>query len=130
MPIDERNPRAVGARQPDLLRNATARVQHEFFGEHEPPDRGRFQLRLAERSFEIRQRHGGSIGTNMTPGRTFLNLKMPGQYGNERETILNLVIAKVLDDEGLLLIKGGIPGSKNGVVTVRGAVKTKKKKAS
>jgi ribosomal protein L3 len=28
-------------------------------------------------------RHGGSIGTNMTPGRTFLNLKMPGQYGND-----------------------------------------------
>src|ERR1700742_3400132 len=35
------------------------------------------------------KRHGGSIGTNMTPGRTFLNLKMPGQYGNERTTIIN-----------------------------------------
>lgn len=76
------------------------------------------------------KRHGGSIGTNMTPGRTFLNLKMPGQYGNERETILNLVVAKVLDEENLLLIKGGVPGSKNGIVTVRTAVKTKKKKAS
>jgi large subunit ribosomal protein L3 len=76
------------------------------------------------------KRHGGSIGTNMTPGRTFLNLKMPGQYGNERMTMLNLVVAKVLDDENLLLIEGGVPGSKNGIVTVRGAVKTKAKKAS
>jgi large subunit ribosomal protein L3 len=76
------------------------------------------------------KRHGGSIGTNMTPGRTFLNLKMPGQYGNERQTVLNLVVAKVLDDENLILVKGGVPGSKNAVVTVRGAVKTKAKKAS
>lgn len=75
------------------------------------------------------KRHGGSIGTNMTPGRTFLNLKMPGQYGNERQTILNLVVAKVLDDENLILVKGGVPGSKNGIVTVRGAVKAKAKKA-
>jgi large subunit ribosomal protein L3 len=73
------------------------------------------------------QRHGGSIGTNMTPGRTFLNLKMPGQYGNERITILNLVVAKVLDDENIILVRGGVPGSKNTVVTVRGAVKTKAK---
>jgi large subunit ribosomal protein L3 len=75
------------------------------------------------------KRHGGSIGTNMTPGRTFLNLKMPGQYGNERETVLNLVVAKVLDEENLILVKGGVPGSKNGIVTVRGAVKAKKAKA-
>jgi large subunit ribosomal protein L3 len=69
------------------------------------------------------QRHGGSIGTNMTPGRTFPNLKMAGQYGNERVTILNLKIAKIVDDENLLLIEGGVPGSRNGYVTVRGAVK-------
>jgi large subunit ribosomal protein L3 len=75
------------------------------------------------------QRHGGSIGTNMTPGRTFLNLKMPGQYGNERVTTLNLVVAKILDDEGIILIRGGVPGSKNGTVVVRGAVKTRLKKA-
>lgn len=76
------------------------------------------------------KRHGGSIGTNMTPGRTFLNLKMPGQYGNERNTVLNLVVAKVLDDEGIILIEGGVPGSKNSTVMVRGAVKAKKKKQS
>jgi large subunit ribosomal protein L3 len=76
------------------------------------------------------KRHGGSIGTNMTPGRTFLNLKMPGQYGNEKTSILNLVVAKVLDDEGIILVRGGVPGSKNGVVEIRGAVKTKKRKAN
>jgi large subunit ribosomal protein L3 len=75
------------------------------------------------------KRHGGSIGTNMTPGRTFLNLKMPGQYGNERTSILNLVVAKVLDDENIILVKGGVPGSKNGVVVIKGAVKAKKPKA-
>lgn len=76
------------------------------------------------------KRHGGSIGTNMTPGRTFLNLKMPGQYGNERMTILNLVVARVLDEDNIILVEGGVPGSKNGLVTVRRAVKAKAAKAS
>lgn len=69
------------------------------------------------------QRHGGAIGTNMTPGRTLPNLKMPGQYGNERVTIQNLKIARVIDDQFLLLIEGAVPGHRQGVVTVRGAVK-------
>jgi large subunit ribosomal protein L3 len=69
------------------------------------------------------KRHGGSIGTNMTPGRTLPGLKMPGQYGNERVTILNLKVARVMDEEQLLLIEGSVPGSRNGYVTVRGAVK-------
>jgi large subunit ribosomal protein L3 len=71
------------------------------------------------------RRHGGAIGTNMTPGRTLPNLKMPGQYGNEQITILNLPVAKVLDDEQILLIEGAVPGARNGIVTVRGAVKAK-----
>ncbi|HEY8429682.1 MAG TPA: 50S ribosomal protein L3, partial [Sandaracinaceae bacterium] len=69
------------------------------------------------------QRHGGAIGTNMTPGRTFRNLKMAGHYGNERVTVLNLKVARVLDEQGLLLVEGGVPGPRNGYVTVRGAVK-------
>jgi large subunit ribosomal protein L3 len=71
------------------------------------------------------RRHGGAIGTNMTPGRTLPNLKMPGQYGNEQVTILNLPVAKVLDEEQILLIEGAVPGARNGIVTVRGAVKAK-----
>ncbi|MFI5307894.1 MAG: 50S ribosomal protein L3 [Polyangiales bacterium] len=72
------------------------------------------------------RRHGGAVGTNMTPGRTLPNLKMPGQYGNERMTVLNLKVAKVLDDEQILLIEGAVPGARNAVVTVRGAVKARR----
>lgn len=76
------------------------------------------------------QRHPGSIGTNMTPGRTLPNMKMGGQYGNERVTIQNLKVAQILDDENLLLIEGAVPGSRNGVVTVRGAVKKKARRVA
>jgi large subunit ribosomal protein L3 len=69
------------------------------------------------------QRHGGAIGTNMTPGRTLPNLKMPGQYGNERVTIQNQKVARVMDDQWVVLIAGAVPGPKGAIVTVRGAVK-------
>lgn len=69
------------------------------------------------------QRHGGAIGTNMTPGRTLPNLKMPGQYGDEKVTIQNLRVARVLDDKFMLLVEGAVPGHRNAVVTVRGAIK-------
>jgi large subunit ribosomal protein L3 len=71
------------------------------------------------------RRHGGSVGTNMTPGRTLPNLKMAGQYGNEQVTVLNLPIAKILDEEQILLIEGAVPGARNAMVTVRGAVKAR-----
>jgi large subunit ribosomal protein L3 len=74
------------------------------------------------------RRHGGSIGTNMTPGRTLPNLKMPGQYGNETVSVLNLKIARVDADKHLLLIEGAVPGTKNGLVLVRHAVKLKVRK--
>jgi large subunit ribosomal protein L3 len=68
-------------------------------------------------------RHGGSIGTNMTPGRTLPNLKMAGQYGNETVSVLNLKIASVDPEKYLLLIEGAVPGAKNGLVLIRHAVK-------
>jgi large subunit ribosomal protein L3 len=71
------------------------------------------------------KRHGGSIGTNMTPGRTLPGLKMPGQYGNETISVLNLKVAKVIPEQSLLLIQGGVPGPRNCVVVVKGAVKKK-----
>jgi large subunit ribosomal protein L3 len=74
------------------------------------------------------RRHGGSIGTNMTPGRTLPNLKMPGQYGNETVSVMNLKVARVDAEKNLLLIEGAIPGSKNGLVLVRHAVKSKVRK--
>ncbi len=69
------------------------------------------------------KRHGGSIGTNMTPGRVKLGTKMPGQHGNHTVSVLNQQLMKVLVDEGLLLIRGGIPGPRDALVEVRGAIK-------
>jgi large subunit ribosomal protein L3 len=71
-------------------------------------------------------RHGGSIGTNMTPGRTLPGLKMPGQHGNRRRTEQNLVVARIVPEQNLVLLEGSVPGSRGGVVTVRGAVKNGK----
>jgi large subunit ribosomal protein L3 len=68
-------------------------------------------------------RHGGSIGTNMTPGRTLPGLKMPGQYGNKTITTHNLQVAKVIAEEDLVLIRGAVPGPAGSLVTIRGAVK-------
>ncbi|MEM6962000.1 MAG: 50S ribosomal protein L3 [Myxococcota bacterium] len=68
-------------------------------------------------------RRGGSIGMNMTPGRTLRGQGMPGQYGAKRTTKMNLKVVRVMGDEGLILVRGSVPGSRNGVVTVRLAVK-------
>jgi large subunit ribosomal protein L3 len=75
------------------------------------------------------RRHPGSIGTNMTPGRTLPNLKMGGQYGNETISILNIKVARVDTEKHLLLLEGGVPGARNALVLVRHAVKAKKKSA-
>jgi large subunit ribosomal protein L3 len=69
------------------------------------------------------KRHGGSIGMNMTPGRTLRGQKMPGQYGNKKSTILNLRIVRLLPDENIVLVDGGVPGPRNGFLTVKGAIK-------
>jgi large subunit ribosomal protein L3 len=74
------------------------------------------------------RRHGGSIGTNMTPGRTLPNIKMPGQYGSETVSVLNLKVARVDAEKNLLMIEGGIPGAANGLVVVRHGVKGRERK--
>ena len=68
-------------------------------------------------------RHGGSIGTRLTPGHVLKGKKMPGQYGNKRKTIQNLKLVKVDADRGLLYIRGGVPGPNGGYVIVRKAIK-------
>jgi large subunit ribosomal protein L3 len=73
------------------------------------------------------RRHGGSIGTNMTPGRTLPNLRMCGHYGDETVSMMNLTLVKIDVEKNLLMIDGGVPGAKNGLVLVRHAVKAKKK---
>jgi len=71
-------------------------------------------------------RHGGSIGTRLTPGMVAKGTKMPGQLGNAQATIQNLTLAKVDEERNLLFIKGGIPGPNGGYVVVRSAVKLNK----
>jgi large subunit ribosomal protein L3 len=52
---------------------------------------------------------------------------MGGQYGNENVSILNLKVARVDAEKHLIMVQGGVPGAKNGVVLVRQAVKAAKK---
>jgi large subunit ribosomal protein L3 len=64
-------------------------------------------------------RRTGSIGCRSTPGLVWKNQKMPGHDGQVRRTTQNLVVVQSRPEEGLLLIKGAIPGSKGSIVIVR-----------
>jgi len=68
-------------------------------------------------------RKPGSIGGCATPGRVFKGLRMAGRMGNDRVTTQNLTVHAVRADDGLLLIKGAVPGPKGGVLFVRSAAK-------
>jgi large subunit ribosomal protein L3 len=68
-------------------------------------------------------RHGGSIGNRSYPGRVRKGKKMAGHWGNENISIQNLEVIDVRADENLLLVKGAVPGAKQGVVILRRAVK-------
>lgn len=69
-------------------------------------------------------RHGGSIGTRLTPGHVLKGKKMPGRMGNMQVTTQNLSLYKVDVEKNLLFIKGAVPGAKGGLVFVRPAVKS------
>ena len=68
-------------------------------------------------------RHGGSIGNRSFPGRVFKGKRMAGQYGNERVTTQNLEVIAVQAAEHLLLVRGAVPGARDGFVVVCPAVK-------
>lgn len=65
----------------------------------------------------------GSIGASADPSRVFKGTKMGGQMGNVRKTIQNLQVWQVRSDRKLLLLKGAVPGSKNGFVLIKKAKK-------
>ena len=67
----------------------------------------------------------GSISMAQDPGRVFPGKRMSGHMGDETCTTQNLAVVRIDEARGLLLIKGAIPGSKGGFVTVRPAVKVK-----
>jgi large subunit ribosomal protein L3 len=77
----------------------------------------------ASHGVSISHRSLGSTGNRQDPGKTFKNKKMAGHMGVERVTTLNLAVAAVDVEQGLLMIKGAVPGSKGGYVLVRDAIK-------
>jgi large subunit ribosomal protein L3 len=64
-------------------------------------------------------RKPGSIGASATPSRVFKGIKMAGRMGGKRVTQLGLVVHSVDTERNLLLIKGAVPGPKNGMVEIR-----------
>ena len=78
---------------------------------------------------ERKHRSPGSIGAASTPSRVFKGMRMAGQMGNERVTVLNLEVVRADAERNLLLIRGAIPGPEGGLVMVRSAVKAPATKA-
>ncbi len=68
-------------------------------------------------------RHGGSIGNRSYPGRVRKGKKMAGHWGDEQVSIQNLEVVDIRAEQNLMLIKGAVPGAKQGVVIVRLAAK-------
>ena len=85
--------------------------------------RHNFAMQDATHGNSVSHRAPGSIGQCQTPGRVFKGKKMAGHMGDERVTTQNLEVIKIDAERNLLLIKGAVPGAKNGQVTVRPSVK-------
>ena len=78
-----------------------------------------------ERSHGVHEyfRHGGSIGTRLTPGMTLKGKKMPGRMGGGQVTTQNLMVVRVHAERNLVFVKGSVPGAKGGLLKLRSAVK-------
>ena len=68
----------------------------------------------------------GSMGACSDPSRVYKGKKLPGHYGNVKKTIQNLYVAKVDAERNLILVKGGVPGPKGGLLVVKEAIKSGK----
>ncbi len=79
----------------------------------------------ASHGVSISHRSHGSTGNSQDPGRTWKGKKMAGQYGNVRITTQNLTVRKLIENDNLILVEGSVPGSRNGIVMVRDAIKHK-----
>ena len=64
------------------------------------------------------ERAPGSIGQASDPSRVFPGMKMAGRHGNQKITVENLKVVKVVVESNILLVKGAVPGAKNGMVVV------------
>jgi large subunit ribosomal protein L3 len=65
----------------------------------------------------------GSIGASAAPSRVFKGQRLPGHMGDVRKTVQNLLIMGVRPELNVILVKGAVPGSKNGIVVIKNAVK-------
>ena len=61
----------------------------------------------------------GSVGASATPSRVFKGVRMAGRMGGKRVTQVGLTVHSVDADQNLLLVKGAVPGPKNGIVEIR-----------
>lgn len=71
-------------------------------------------------------REVGSMGPISSPSRVMPGKNLPGHYGVEQVTVLNLSVVKVDTEKNVILVKGAVPGAKNSVVYLRNAVKASK----
>ena len=88
-----------------------------------PMKRWNFRGLRATHGVSIRHRSHGSTGGRQDPGRVFKNKKMAGHMGDRRITTLNLEVVEVDPAQGILMIKGAVPGAEGAYVLVRDAIK-------
>jgi len=77
----------------------------------------------ASHGVSVSHRSHGSTGNRQDPGKTFKNKKMAGHMGVDRVTTLNIEVAAIDAERGLIMVRGAVPGSKGEFVTIRDAIK-------
>jgi len=87
--------------------------------------RWNFSMQDATHGNSLSHRAPGSIGQNQSPGRVFKGKKMAGHMGSERVTVQNIEVVRVDVAQGLLMVKGAIPGANGGDLIVRPAIKSR-----
>lgn len=67
----------------------------------------------------------GSVGQSSQPSRTLKGTRLPGRMGNDKNTVKNLRVVLVDNEQGVLLVKGAVPGHKGALLTIKSSVKNK-----
>jgi len=73
-----------------------------------------------------RHRAPGSIGASTDPGRVLPGKKMAGHYGDEKITVQNLKVVRIIPEKNIIMVKGSVPGPRNGLVVIKRAKKGKR----
>lgn len=71
----------------------------------------------------MHHRAPGSIGASSFPSRVFKGQRLPGHMGQDRVTVSGLIVVDVKKEQSLILVKGAVPGGKNGILLIRNSVK-------